>query len=215
MLLVCGIVCLVAGLALGSGAVLVHLSFDSDGRRYLPLGTIASAGATTVVIDVDRYAMGAGPLESLGRARLGFASATHPLLVVAGDAQQVDEVLHGSTYTVARREQGHWQTVQVPGQGQAPDLSGSPDWLVRAEGVDPEVTIPAHRPLTVAITGDAALGDVAVRAVVEVPQFRGIVLGLSVAGAVAVLIGVVLTILGVRRSRGSARHAAPDASEQS
>lgn len=210
MLLICGVACLLAGGVLVAGAAVVQSALDAEGRMYVSVGTIPAGDARTLVMDIDRYSAAPGLLGPLGQARLAFRSPAGPLQVGVGDSAEVDSELRGSTYAVARRDEGAWQTTAVPGVAAPRDVSSQGSWLDRATGAAPEIAIPSHRPLTLVVSGPTALDDVMVDAVVEVQSHRAIVLSLVAVGLVLLAIGVLLVVLGARGRSSRARHAATE-----
>ena len=214
VVLVCtGALALLCSAGVGVLALTIHSAFGSDGRMELTLGSVDSGNVHALVMDIDRFSAAVPYLNSLGHTQLVVSAPTTTFVGIAG-TQDVDNLLRGTTYSVATHQANDWMTTEVPGSAGAltiQTLAAQQVWLTAGQGSTVELAVPQSRPITMVIASPDALETVTVGAVFTLSHSTLIVnLGGIVAALLAVT-GIVLVILGLRRPTHRGDHA-PDVS---
>lgn len=215
ILIVVGALLVVAGIGVGATAVVVHQSIGDAGRLEVPLGTLTPTGGTgTVVVDVEGFSADLPYLSSWATPRLQ-ASSSQSIFLGAGAPADVDALLRGSSYSVARTSGGTWELTTVPGTAPSAAVAQQTFWWATDHGTTASIAVPAKRPLTLVLSSadGRPLGPVSLTAVVLVPTVAAAYPGVLIGSGSAVLLGIVLIVIGsvLRRRRG--RHEAADAHE--
>jgi hypothetical protein len=198
-----GVVVLVGACVLGAASFWLFSTFGGPDGVVQPLGRIESS-ASIIVIDVEDV-QARMPFDIPGRVELALDAGDDTVTVVAGPTADVDRVIQGTSYDVARYA-GAWSTLRVPGMSTAELGAGS--WAVRASGDPAVIDVDGVMPGSVVIARDdprSASVQVDLRYVVA--DARPIAM---IGGAITVLLAMISLVLlwaatiGLR-SRG--RHA--------
>lgn len=165
------ILCLIAAIAVGSGAAWFAQAFGSQGMVISDLGAIpVEPGSQAIVMDVERVDATIPYLPIEGVAYLTIKPATAPtgadpadIFVGLGQAEAIDAYLDGSTYAVARFEGDGWSMTPVPGRRPLGSTADVP-WTASARGPAPSIRLSGHAPTSVAIMNGNLSQPVSVRA---------------------------------------------------
>jgi hypothetical protein len=206
LLIVFGAVLALLGLGLTIGGAVVLALTGGDG--YFGSGTETLRTPTHALVSepVQDYADSeAGGLTATARVRASSTSGGSLFLGV-GRAAEVDRYLSGVAYDEVRDirfSPFRYDAVRQEGEQTPGPPADQPGWIAQAVG-DGEQTLEfdlgdrADYRLVV-MNADASAGvDVRASFGIRVPFLRGLGVGLTIGGVLAVLVGILLLVLGVR-----------------
>lgn len=209
---VAGVLLVLAGIGAAIGGGVLLSIFGREGTLSVQSGLLEGSGAALVTENLD-VGGGGGLQQRLGTLTFGARSEDGtPLFIGIAPTDKVFDYLEGAPYDVLVdiSSQGAASLRPVPGRVLPPPPSQQSFWVASASGASPEFIWPGT-------SGDQRLvimkpdgtRDVAARLTVTYrsSSMFGISVGLIVAGAVAILVGLVLLVLawrGARRARKAA-----------
>lgn len=205
-------VLLLMGIASGAAAAWGYLTMGTDGLVRVDAGTIQpGAEAEAIVVDVERFSVDVPYIGALGETALSASSVdagADPLFLGAASTPDVDAYLVGMPYSAAFRSGDTWSVRDVPGSAPLAPTS-SATWLVQDTGARPAVSVPGARPLSLVILRPSGSPTGAVRLSIDftVAEAANWLLGLVIAAAVLIIVGVLLLFLALRRRRPRGKHA--------
>ena len=211
--IVVGAVVTLIGLGLAVGGVALMAIFGSDGIYDAPRERIDTATHALVSEPVELehgapFNSDFGDVTVRLRAR---ASEDRDIFLGVGPAQAVDDYLRGTSYDVVKdwRYGGEGDAItktRVEGESSPTPPTERSFWTVKASGSGDEQIAWKLRSGTyrlVVMNADGSAGvDVRGKWGVEIPWIFPLGIGLLVAGFVALLLGIILLVVGIRsRSR--------------
>jgi hypothetical protein len=212
VLIVLGVI---AGLALAAGGIALMVLFGSDGIYDAPHQRIDTATHALVSEPVDLKHD--APFDSFGDVTVRLAAqATEngAVFLGVGPARDVDKYLRGASYDVVTEwrygnDHNAISKRRVDGAATPAPPTEQRFWQVDASGNGEQRIVWKLRSGTyklVVMNADAAAGvDVRGRWGIEIPWIFPLGIGLLAAGFVALVVGVLLLVLGIRaRTRPAA-----------
>jgi len=207
----------VAAGSLVSGITLVS-AFGSQGRVSADFASITGEGAA-LVSDGIGFQGGSSAQSALGKLTLGVTDQDgKPLFLGVAPDDPLFTYLQGVPYDVVSQVNAKGYTLrQVPG-GQTPSPpNGQGFWLLKAEGVDPTIDLPANGDLSksriVVMNPDGSRPvNATLRAGVYSPVAYKYGLGSSIVGALLLIPGIWMLTRAFRRRPEAVAVATPDSS---
>jgi hypothetical protein len=192
--------------ALCGAALAIVLGSDSSittGQQDVSTATTALVTPLDNVDGIDDVAS----LLGQPRLRLSVHTGGAPVFIGVGRARDVDAYLARADIDHVDDIDGdpfHLDVSHRPG-GTVPVPPGSESfWVARASGTDPSldwrVRNGNYRVVLMSAAGHAGVG-VQARATVEIPHLYPFAVGALIAGGVAVALGGMLVVIGLRRTR--------------
>jgi hypothetical protein len=205
VLIVLGVIAGLIGLGLVAGGIALAAVFGPDGRFDSKSQRLDSA--TYALLSEPVRLQSDAPMNSdYGGVKVGLhaqANGDQPVFVGIGPTGAVNEYLRDVPVDVVT--EWHYsdsvQKTRVNGASQPEAPTEQPFWLVKASGNDPQVTWKlrsgSYRIVVMNADGSSAV-DVDAKWRVEIPWIFPLGIGLLVAGVLAIGVGILLLVLGIR-----------------
>jgi hypothetical protein len=206
---VAGVLLVLAGIGAAIGGGVLLSIFGREGTLSVQSGLLEGSGAALVTENLD-VGGGGGLQQRLGTLTFGARSEDGTPVIGIAPPTRSSTTSRALPTTCCRHASGSRLLRPVPGRVLPPPPSQQSFWVASASGASPEFIWPGT-------SGDQRLvimkpdgtRDVAARLTVTYrsSSMFGISVGLIVAGAVAILVGLVLLVLawrGARRARKAA-----------
>jgi hypothetical protein len=205
ILIVLGAIAGLIGLGLVAGGIALAAVFGPDGRFESDSQRLDTA-TYALLSEPVRLQSDAPMTSDYGGVKVGLrthANGDRPVFVGIGPTGAVNEYLRGVAVDVVT--EWHYsdsvQKTRVNGESAPEPPTAQPFWLVKASGSEPQVNWKLRNGSyrLVVMNADASKAvDVDAKWRVEIPWIFPLGIGLLIAGVIAIGIGILLLVLGIR-----------------